>query len=129
MCSQAIPPPSAHYVVLTPQHDRGQPAIGTRGEPGYFAPERVLDDGRIDNFMLDTWGIGAVVLRMALGQRLWDTLWMPAYVSHVVADPARFREALGKAVERSLGEVRALEHSSQVRWCAAASVEVGLPSL
>ena len=65
------------------QHDRGLAALGTRGEPGYFAPERVLDEGRIDNYMLDTWGIGVTVLRMALGQRQWDSLWMPAYASQV----------------------------------------------
>ena len=74
-------------------------------QSGFQAPECTLARGAIDNGYMDTWGIGVITLRLALGKHLWESNWLPVFEPRIVEDHQAFRLALQAAVKGSVAQV------------------------
>ncbi|KAH8066940.1 serine/threonine kinase [Aureococcus anophagefferens] len=67
------------------------------GSPGFFAPELMMRQ-RYDGPLADAWSMGAVMVEMFLGHRVFETIWCPPYES--LSDVAAFSCGIAEAVAR-----------------------------
>ncbi|KAH8065119.1 serine/threonine kinase [Aureococcus anophagefferens] len=67
------------------------------GSPGFFAPELMMRQW-YDGPLADAWSMGAVMVEMFLGHRVFETIWCPPYES--LSDVAAFSCGIAEAVAR-----------------------------
>ena len=81
----------------------GKPLKDFVGSPGFFAPELMMRE-EYDGALADAWSMGAVMVEMFLGHRMFEQMWCPPYEHlHEVKD---FSVAIVEAVVRAkLGTV------------------------